>query len=572
MNKLLKNKFIFSGFALAVGLFLGWLIFSGNDEIHQDHDYSSAIADGTIWTCAMHPQIRKNEPGACPICAMDLIPIDNKDGEMDPMAVNMSPTAMLLADVKTAIIQKGNAIKQIRLNGKVQADERNVSTQTSHIAGRIEKLPVNYTGEYVRKGQVIAFIYSPELVLAQKELFEAHKIMDVQPALYTAARAKLKNWKLTNEQIDKIIESGNPIDNFPILSDLNGVVITKKINLGDHVMGGSPLFEIADFSKVWLMFDVYEMDIPWIKKGADISLTIQSYPGEEFKGKINYIDPVIDPETRVAKARVEMGNKDQKLKPEMFASAIVEAKLNNYPEAVVVPKSAVMWTGKRSVVYVKSKEGNGYNFVLRKVILGPTLGESYIIEEGLVEGEEIAVNGTFSIDAAAQLAGKPSMMNPELSSSSIGAENSISQEAKESLKPIYNAYLSMKDALAQDDFQKARNAGEKLKTNLNKVELNNFDGKSHSIWMNQSKVMKKALEHINHIQNIEEARSAFFQLSNAIVILTDAFKPYPEKLYLQHCPMANSDKGADWLSLNDSIVNPYFGASMLSCGEVQKAF
>ncbi|WP_020529705.1 efflux RND transporter periplasmic adaptor subunit [Flexithrix dorotheae] len=573
MKKILDNKFVYGGLILAVGIFLGWIIFGESKNSPHHHNHETEMGDGKIWTCAMHPQIRKNEPGDCPICGMDLIPLESENSSIDPMAVNMSPTAMALADVRTGIVQKGNVMKQIRLNGKVEADERKVSTQTSHIAGRIEKLLVNYTGEYVRKGQVIAYIYSPELVLAQKELFEAHKIKDDQPALYAAARGKLKNWKLTNAQIDKIIDSGEPIDHFPILSDLNGVVIAKKVNLGDHVMEGSALFEIADFSRVWVMFDVYESDIPWVKTGAEITFTVQSYPGDEIKGKISYIDPVIDPQTRVAKARVEMVNKNQKLKPEMFVSGVLEAKLKDYTEALVVPKSAVMWTGKRSVVYVKSGQTDRHNFVMRNVTLGPALGEGFVVEEGLNEGEEIVINGTFSIDAAAQLAGKPSMMNPDGSTEMTGpTSGKISAAAKKSLEPVYQSYLTMKDALTNDDFEKAKSAGMQLKSTFEKVPLEAFKEENYKIWMEQSGKMTKALEHLHHISTIEDLRVAFFQLSNAMVSLTNTFDPYPETLYLQHCPMANSDKGADWLSLEDSIINPYFGAAMLGCGEVKKKF
>ncbi|WP_020531099.1 efflux RND transporter periplasmic adaptor subunit [Flexithrix dorotheae] len=585
MKKILDNKFVFGGIILVVGIILGWIIFGESKDAHSTHDHDAEIAKATIWTCSMHPQIRKNEPGDCPICGMDLIPLESDAGSIDPMAVSMSPTAMMLADIQTVKVQKGNIKKEIRLNGKVEADERNVSTQTSHIAGRIEQLPVNYTGEYVRKGQVIAYIYSPELVLAQKELFEAYKIMDVQPALYTAARGKLKNWKLTSDQIDNIIETGTPINSFPILSDLNGVVIAKKVNLGDYIMEGSALFDIVDFSRVWVMFDVYESDVVWIKTGAEISFTVQSYPGEEFKGKISYIDPVIDPKTRVAKARVEMTNNRQKLKPEMFVSGIVEEKLKQYPDALVVPKSAVMWTGERSVVYVKSGQEDAFNFVMRSVKLGPALGEGFIVEEGLEESEEIVVNGTFSIDAAAQLAGKPSMMNPEGGTVMTGHRHgemtqesqtqsslSIDKATQKSLEPVYQSYLAMKDALAKDDFNDAQKAGSKLKSALQKVPMEQFKNKSHQFWMDQSGLMNKALEHLDHFKDIEELRTAFFQLSKVMVNITNTFNPYSKTLYLQHCPMANSDKGADWLSLDDSIINPYFGAAMLGCGEVKKKF
>lgn len=161
---------------MAIGLLLGWIIFGRSNENQTDEHNHTAMADSeTIWTCSMHPQIRKSESGDCPICGMDLIPLESTDGELDPMAVSMSPTAMQLAQIQTMVVNKGKADKSIRLNGKVQADERLLSTQSSHIPGRIEKLSVNFTGEFVSAGQVLANVYSPELVTAQEELFEAKK-------------------------------------------------------------------------------------------------------------------------------------------------------------------------------------------------------------------------------------------------------------------------------------------------------------------------------------------------------------------------------------------------------------
>ncbi len=413
---------------LVVGLLLGWLIFGGSQSKttkEQQHEYiEEEVVGETIWTCSMHPQIRQNETGDCPICGMDLIPLENdQNSGIDPMAINMSPTAMQLANINTAIVGSTDPVKKVRLDGKVQSDERLVYSQSSHIAGRVEKLTVNFTGDFVQKGQVIASVYSPDLVTAQEELFEAQKIKESQPQLFNAAKEKLKNWKLTDSQIEQILNSETSKETFDVQADISGFVTKKMVNPGDYVRRGEAIYEIADLSKVWVLFDVYESDMPWVKKGDKVDFTIASLPGETFSGTITFLDPVINPKTRVAKARVEVVNRGLKLKPEMFASGMVEAKLPNRSGAVVVPKTAVMWTGKRSVVYFKSETDQGINFMMREVDLGPALGESFIIENGLQEGDEIAVNGTFSIDAAAQLAGKPSMMNPDGGKMSTGHDH-----------------------------------------------------------------------------------------------------------------------------------------------------
>jgi Cu(I)/Ag(I) efflux system membrane fusion protein len=592
MKNILQNKYVLIGITLIVGAVIGWLLKpSPNLQSESGADQRISTPVNEIWTCSMHPQIRQGEPGDCPICGMDLIPVDTDQGEdLDPMSISMSPTAMLLADIRTATVGTMDPVKMVRLNGKVQEDERLIFSQSSHIPGRIEKLMVNFTGEYVRKGQAIAYLYSPDLVTAQDELFEAQKIKDTQPQLFNAAKEKLKNWKLTDKQVDEILEAGTPKEQFAIQADVSGYVTEKSVKLGDYIQKGTSLYEIADLSQVWVLFDVYESDMAWVKKGNQVNFTVASLPGETFEGSISFIDPVIDPKTRVAKARVMVTNKDLRLKPEMFTSGTVEATLPAKSSNVAIPKTAVMWTGKRSVVYVKNTSGSGVSFMMRTVTLGQGLGSSFIIEDGLEAGEEIAVNGTFSIDAAAQLAGKPSMMNPDGGPAMTGHNHGggetpaatspvkrqavkavdISQKAKETLQPLYVQYLSFKDALVADDLATAQKAAAALKTSLEKVNMAVFTGASHNAWMRYSSTLKDALQHTEHLKDIGAVRKAFQQLSEGMIDLTKAFQPLEKTLYIQHCPMADSNKGADWLSTETEILNPYFGASMLSCGEVKE--
>ncbi len=592
-----KKTYIIAAGTLIAGLLAGWLIFGGKGDAGRDeHQHSVETTAETVWTCSMHPQIRQNEPGDCPICGMDLIPLENdQSSETDPMSVSMSPTAMQLASVSTAVVGRMAAVKQVRMNGKVQTDERMLYSQSSHIPGRIEKLSVNFTGEFVSSGQTVARIYSPDLVTAQEELLEAQRIMKTQPQLFNAAKEKLRNWKLSDNQIDEILKSGEVEDEFPVRADVSGYVIRKIINLGDYVRQGETLYEIADLSRVWILFDLYESDLVWIRKGDKVKFSIASLPGESFEGIISYLDPVIDPKTRVAKARVEYNNTGGKLKPEMFVSGVVEARLARKSNSLVVPKTAVMWTGKRSLVYIKNNSDMGVSFDMREVTLGPALGDSYIVESGLQEGEEIAVSGTFSIDAAAQLAGKPSMMSPEGGQVMTGhnhgamstevsevlsdiqqsdrADNTaaISRAAKNALKPVYEDYLMLKDALSEDNVENAQKAAVSMNENLASVDMDSFTGDSHDAWMKFSNELNENLQHSPHFSSLEEIREAFRLLSVTMVKMSESFKPFSETLYIQHCPMADNNKGADWLSTEKEIRNPYFGESMLSCGEVTGA-
>ncbi|MFV0593143.1 MAG: efflux RND transporter periplasmic adaptor subunit [Draconibacterium sp.] len=566
---------------LAIGLLLGWLIFGGSEskttEEHQHEHSAEEVAGETIWTCSMHPQIRQHEPGDCPICGMDLIPLEEEqNGEIDPNAVSMSPTAMQLANIQTAFVGAAKPLKVVRLDGKVQEDERLIFSQSSHIPGRIEDLKVNFTGDYVQKGQVIASVYSPDLVTAQEELFEAQKIKDSQPQLFAAAKEKLKNWKLTDGQINQILASGKTVETFDVLAEVSGYVTQKKVNTGDYIRRGQAIYEIADLSKVWVLFDVYESDLPWIKKGDKVSYSIESLPGETFEGTIDYLDPVINPKTRVAKARVVKSNPGLKLKPEMFVSGKVEAKLPQ-SDALVVPKTAVMWTGERSVVYVKTETDQGVYFKMREVDLGPALGESYVVENGLQKGEEIAVNGTFSIDAAAQLAGKPSMMSPA-SEKSEGFTQSetltttpmeVDPTFVKQLTTFYEAYLKINEAFIASDAAKVNAEAKNTSKALATIQMELLKGDTHMAWMNQLNVMKPSLQKMGNSGDIAWQRLEYATFNQAFYKSLKMFGLDNETAYYQFCPMANNDQGAYWLSETKEIRNPYFGDMMLGCGETK---
>jgi len=586
---------------LIIGVVLGWLLFGNTQEPNSEtHDHAEAAEPIIVWTCSMHPQIRKNEGGKCPICGMDLIPLEGDAGDLNPMAVSMSPTAMQLAHVQTMVVGTGDAEKSIRLNGKVQTDERLLFTQSSHIPGRIEKLAVNFTGDFVSQGQVIAYVYSPDLVTAQEELFEASKIKETQPALFKAAVEKLKNWKLTDNQIEQIITSGKTIEQFPVLANVSGYVTKRMVNMGDYVKRGEPVYEIADLSKVWILFDVYESDMTWVKKGALVSYTVQSIPGKFFKGVVSYLDPVIDPKTRVAKARIEVNNPGLMLKPEMFASGTVESKVLSKSSSITVPKTAVMWTGKRSVVYVMQGTTQGVSFLMREVILGPELGESYVIESGLQPGEEIALHGTFSIDAAAQLAGKPSMMNPEGDEQSngsmpgmdMGNKHSASikdngdtkdasahtlkmamptdKEFKMQLTAVYMAQLDLQRAFLASDVSNVQKAVPSVEAKLAVVDMRLVKGDMHDHWMVTLGMLSESLSRMKASHDIEQQRLAYADFNDALYNAIKMFGTVGETIYYQFCPMARKGGGAYWLSATKEIQNPYYGDKMLSCGETKE--
>ncbi len=590
-----KNKNLLKmGGVLFAGVLLGWLFFGGNNATNKEQEDNNSEITQTIWTCSMHPQIRMNEPGQCPICGMDLIPLESNGSTMDPNAIQMSEDAMRLANIQTMIVgENEKADKKLALNGKVQIDERKLYTQSTHIPGRIESLTINFTGEKVSRGQTLAMVYSPEMVTAQEELLQAYRMKESQPELFEAAKQKLGNWKIGASTISKILGANKPIQQFPIIADVSGIITAKKVDLGDYVSQGMPIYEIADLSSLWILFDIYESDMPWVKVGNKIKYTIQSLPGDTFEGVVTFIDPLINPQTRVASARVEVKNFENKLKPEMFVSGVVSNTVSkSLDKDISVPKSAVMWTGERSVVYIKNTILNTVNFKLREVTLGASLGDAYIIKEGIDLGEEIVINGAFTVDAASQLAGKPSMMSleggkvstghnhgdvnesssnePQTQKNTISKNLVVGQKAKEALKPIFTKYLKLTDALTNDNLEEAKSEGLNLLQAIEGVDMGLFTGDSHKLWMDLSTDLKNSLQHINHFKTLGELRRTFNQISEAVINMEIAFKPNNETLYVLHCPMANNNKGGDWVSTSKEVKNPYYGKEMLACGEVLK--
>ena len=585
--KIVENKYVGFSLFLIGGILLGWIFFHSSPLKEEQHDHISETVKAEIWTCAMHPQIRMDKPGKCPICAMDLIPLTQSGpAEMDQSAVHLTKDAAQLANVLTSIVSSQKPVKEVRLYGKVQADERLLQNQVAHISGRVEKLLVNFTGEVVRKGQPLALIYSPELVTAQQELLEAAKTKQSQPEIYEAVKEKLRQWKLTEPQILDIENSGNVKANIEVESTTSGIVTARLVNNGDYVGQGSVLYEISDLSRVWILFDAYESDLLFLKKGDKIDFTIQALPGTAFSGSIIFIDPVIDPVNRVAKVRVEISNPGGKLKPEMFANGIAKANLDEYKDKLVIPRSSVLWTGKRSIVYVKQPAIDELIFKIREIELGPMLGNSYVVVDGLTEGEEIVTEGAFSVDATAQLEGKPSMMNPSGSAGVAGHDHdmtgeinqiekkmqpettTINSNVQKALSPLFTSYLQLKDALVSDNFGQAKTEANQFLKEMKSIKISLFEGDTHQLWMVQSSLAEKAINQFLNATDIEEARKPFKPLSGQMIQIAKVISPFEKPLYIQHCPMADDAKGADWLSTEEEILNPYFGKSMLSCGEV----
>ncbi|MCM4158467.1 efflux RND transporter periplasmic adaptor subunit [Antarcticibacterium flavum] len=571
MKNFLKNKKVLFALllALVLGGLIGWLIKASNNQTKASTEHQHTETTDEVWTCSMHPQIRLSEPGSCPICGMDLIPATSQRSTLDenPLVHEMTPQAIAMANIHTSRVTGVSPEGELFLTGKVKADERQLASVTAKFPGRIEQLFVNFTGQVVRQGERLATIYSPELVTTQKELLEAASTKATYPELYDAAREKLRLWKLNEKQIDALENSRKVQDQFDVLADKAGIVTQRNIAVGDYVSTGSVLFDVVDLSRVWIMIDAYESDLPFVKMGDEVSFTAAGIPGQTFTAKVTYIDPVINANTRAASVRAEASNGSGELRPEMFINARIRTTLRKGQSSLAIPRTALLWSGKRSIVYVKVPETEFPAFEMREITIGPRMGEMWLVEVGLEAGEEIVTNGVFAIDAAAQLSGNYSMlMRPETKTMDVP------QAFRQQITAVADAYFKVKNALVEDSSEEATSALNEVENAITQVEMRNLKGKAHDHWMALKEQLTGAIQMMKEAKDLETLRQHFSMLSQNMLEITESFGLEKEKVYKDFCPMAFDNKGAFWLSESEEILNPYFGETMVSCGEVKKTY
>ncbi len=551
---------------LIIGLFVGYL-FSGGNEEATSHAADAHLEHAAIYTCAMHPSIQQKEMGNCPLCGMDLTKMEAEGGIMADHQFKMTDNAMALANIETTTIGVGDLEgNTLVLSGKITSNEQTDAVQTSIFDGRIEQLDINYVGQYIKKGKKLGVIYAPDMYLAQDKLLTALSYKDTHEKLFASSRNTLGLWKLTDAQIDQVLKTGKPILNFPIMADVSGTVTEVMAAEGNFYEQGDPLFKVSNLYTVWAVFDAYENQLPLLKVGEEIKITSNAFNGKEYTAKIAFIDPVLDPSKRTVSVRATLINKEGLLKPGMFVKGAAEVTLSD--QVLTVPKSAVLWTGKRSLVYVKPDPTKPI-FEMVEVRLGNAIGNAYSVVDGLVAGDEVVSNGTFTVDAAAQLQGKKSMMSPKEGGEMLEGNRmvmNLTDGVKAKFKLILQEYDKVKQALVRSDAKKSGyNAGQLLE------QLNSLQGlELNAMTQTHIEKMKDASNTMFGTEDLEQQRKAFKLLSEHMVAVASNFTDVDQPIYVQFCPMADGNKGASWLSFQEQIRNPYYGDAMLTCGSVTK--
>ncbi|MBI9110656.1 efflux RND transporter periplasmic adaptor subunit [Maridesulfovibrio ferrireducens] len=479
---------------------------------HAEHGLDADVTDAgeVVWTCSMHPQIQLPKPGKCPLCFMDLIPLE-KGGKSGDEAISLRQISLTsqsrkLAGIATSIVEKRNVSVETRMVGKVDYDETRIGTITAWTGGRIDKLYIDYTGSSVRKGQAMASIYSPELLTAQAELIQAVKakeslrgssmkvVKDTAMRTEKASREKLRLLGLSKTQIANIIKKGKAAQHMTLYSPMSGIVIKKDVVEGVYVKTGTPIYTIADLSRVWVILEAYESDLPWIKMGMLVNFTTEAYPGKSFEGKVVYIDPVVNEKTRTIRIRLEVPNRGLKLKPGMFVRGVSQVD-KNAENQLVIPASAPLITGKRAVVYiaVPGKEGV---YEGREIVLGPKAGDFYVVKYGLSAGEQVVTKGNFKIDSALQIIAKPSMMNPESGVKTVVNDHGETPAAH-TLPPMFVSKLvylkqdfnKLMETAESGNVEESRTFYSKLFENIKEINSSGLKGDSSLVWKELSMLL-----------------------------------------------------------------------------------
>ncbi len=419
------------------------------------------------------------EPGQCPVCGMEMV--EQKDdggdaddaGDGDDPVMTLSPRAMKLAELRTEPVQRGPANAIVRMVGKMVYDETKLARISADFPGRIDRLYVDYVGMQVRKGDHIADLYSPDLVVLQQEYLLAKRslkrakanggdaILAAASRQMEAVRVKLRSWRLSEKALLPAANDGKPFDKITITAPIGGTVTQKYVLSGDYFKTSQTLFMIADLKNLWLTLDAYESDLKWLYYGQTVEFQVEAFPSDRFSGTIAYVHPEMNEKTRTVKVRVNVTNADGRLRPGMFVHASVMAELDAngkvraksfagkwicpmHPEVVkekkgkcdvcemdlveaakvpfvstkeasaslplTIPASAPLITGKRAIVYVEKKPGVYHG---REIHIGPRAGDRYVVLHGLKEGERVVVNGALKLDSEMQIRAKRNMMSYE---------------------------------------------------------------------------------------------------------------------------------------------------------------
>ncbi|HEX8312597.1 MAG TPA: efflux RND transporter periplasmic adaptor subunit [Chthoniobacteraceae bacterium] len=569
----MKLKTISTLLAIAAALAAGWLI--GRSGTFAGSPDSGSARNVLFYQSPMHPWIKSDQPGDCTICGMKLVAVyegqqAQAGGDSEEPTVRLSAQSISVLNVGTQPITRQPLQRTLRVAGTIDDDDSRHRQLSAYVNGRIDKLLVNFIGAEVTAGEPLAHLYSPELLTARDE----YLLLSRQPAspqrdrMLGAARSRLVRMGLTPEQVTKLPQQTNPPDYLEILAPISGTVVTRKAYEGLYVKEGDVLFEIADFSKMWFVADVYERDLDWIRIGQKVEVTTPSLPGKVFEAPVDFIDPNLSSDTRSVKLRVildnplaEGGGHRRQLLHKVYARGLIHVE---HPETLTVPRTAVLSAGGEPLAYVAKGEGA---YDLRKLKLGRAGDDFYEVLSGIEEGELVVTTGNLLIDAQAQLnSGDHEPSAPE----SSGDLRALTQAEQKKVRDFLNAAAALGESLAADDLAGFQNRAQHVSDSADALApaFPKEDAWAPLI------ARAKEVAHFHDTADLAKARKAFHPLAELSAELVKAARAGAVGLRdvkIYRCPMTadsfpGAPKQASWVQVSSPMKNPYFGPEMLDCG------
>lgn len=535
---------------------------------HHDHgDPSSAAGENKeLWTCSMHPQVLQDHPGICPICHMELTPVKSSDAESG--IVTIDPVVVQNMGVRVAVVTEGTITKDVRVVGYLEEPEPVHRDINLRVSGWIEKLYANIDGMDITKGQKLFDLYSPEMMVAVDELIAARKQTRSSPndttarTLFDSATRKLVQYGLTGEQIESLSSLESAPATIPVLSPIDGHLTAKMVYEGAAVKAGDLVMRLANRHQMWIDAQVFEQQYPLVTVGAKATASVTAQPGKTYEGKVIFVHPHVDPQTRAALVRIQIDNHDMQLRQGMYATVQIEA--SDLQPLMLIPREAVIDTGSRQLAFVALGDGR---FEPRALKLGLAGAENVQVLEGLELGERVVTSGQFLLDTESRLR---ESIAKQTRGNLLASEAPV-PESKPADTPKVNiphvddivaAYLAIQQKLGQK--QKSDDpvdASALLKQAEMSASHAPEDAKPFvAVVVEATKAMSG--------KTLDQQREAFVKLSESMIKLAEAGS-VSSKLYVVECPMAFGDKGARWLQNDDTVANPYYATEMKSCGGVE---
>jgi len=541
------------------------------------------------WVAPMDPNYIRNEPGKSPM-GMDLVPVYEDEGEKSSEGViKIDPVTVQTIGVRTAAASKGLLHKAIRTVGRITYDEKLVEHIHTKVSGWVEKLYIDTTGEEVRKGQELLSLYSPDLVTTQEEYLQALKYRDRTSGsafpevaeggstLVEAARKRLLYMDMDAAQIDALEKTREVRKNITLHSPANGIVMKKNVVDGMKVDLMSELYTIADISRVWVIASVYEYELPFIKTGQEVEMTLSYDPAARYKGRVTFIYPYLSEKTRTIQIRMEFDNPGMKLKPDMYTDVVIEADSGG--ESVIVPTESVIRTGTRNVIITSLGKGR---FLPKEVVTGLE-GEGIIqVLEGLEEGAIVVTSGQFLIDSESNLREAVNkMLESRMQQEEDGAHDAdsqvrseemavsgsdarLSEEQKSIVSDLIEHYLKVHEALVSESGSAVAEKTHEMHSVLDRLRDSDREGQMKEI----TAAMDDSMEGL-HSGDLQTARTSFKTLSRIMTGLVRGSareEAIASGIKIYFCPMENEP----WIQKGGELRNPYLGKDMWICGNEEK--